>query len=869
MPACGNQQVMRKPVAIVRSLFGGILAVMFLAESLGCNATVVDSPQLSPEVVDFGALESGEVGYALVEIWNPGDEFEVRGLVQPSSGIFSSPRTPDPLVLAPSSLTMVELQAMGDEVSEYSGVLTLVWSGGSGEVLLSARVVDAVIDRDRDGFASDIDCDDDDPAIRPGVDEICDGVDTNCDGILPDDEADQDGDAQSVCSGDCDDASVDVFEGAVELCDGLDNDCNGSADFSSDGEADADGDGSLACADCDDADGANSPDFIEQCDGADNDCNLLADADASGEIDQDADGSLSCSDCDDASELVRPGALELCDGLDNDCNGLTDADVQGEQDLDGDGALSCIDCDDDDAGRFPSQEEACDGLDNDCNGIADADLGGEVDADGDGSLSCVDCDDADGANYPGNTEVCDGLDNDCNQLADEPLGEGDGDGDGSLTCADCDDANAANYPGNSELCDGEDNDCNGQPDADVLLEVDADGDLYLSCADCDDSDGLISPAALESCDGIDNNCDGAVDENAVHQEFFAKGVNGPAAELWTSDGNGSFTGPLSYNPAGSGTVTGAVSGDFDSDGYLDFLLTRGSNSVRASLYLSDCEGGFDELDLSQGGGLTLSGRSNIKTAADLDLDGDLDLVGWDFSDGKGWVWLNDGDGETWHRIPANSTGAHPFDLDWNPSSSSFREVVAMPPVDMTGDGYPDIVECINPDWGGQATASASCQVHAGVGDGTFTSTPLPEFGVLRRLNGMALADFDGDGDIDLLGGLDDDGDAGQVWFWSGSVIYPSGQGVEAFDINETPGTGSGDNDLSGYGWMFPYDWNGDGFVDVLISSMHPNDSQDRLLTVALNDGAAHFTLQTIGNSSHGFGMSYRAIQDVVAVPVWP
>jgi hypothetical protein len=156
-----------------------------------------------------------------------------------------------------------------------------------------------------------------------------------------------------------------------------------------------------------------------------------------------------------------------------------------------------------------------------------------------------------------------------------------------------------------------------------------------------------------------------------------------------------------------------------------------------------------------------------------------------------------------------------------------------------------------------------------VGDGTFTSTLAPEFGVLRRLNGMALADFDGDGDIDLLGGLDDDGDAGQVWLWPGGSSYPSGQGTESFDINETAGTGSGDDDLPGYGWMSPYDWNGDGSMDVLISSMDPQDSAVRLLTVALNDGSANFTLQSIGTSTHGHGSIYREVQDIISVPVWP
>ena len=842
-----------------------LLVVLVLSN--GC--TSAPNLEVSPDGVDFGSLESAEIGYGLVELWNPGEELEVRLLVQPSTGVFSTPSSSS-LVLASGSLTTVELRAQGAENGDYFGVLTVLWDGGSAEVHLNASVVVSTVDLDRDGVSSDTDCDDTDPAVRPGGEELCDGKDTDCDGVLPDEEADLDGDEQSSCEGDCDDSDDTVYAGAAELCDGLDNDCNDVADFGGAGEVDGDADGSLACEDCDDSDPFNSPDFSELCDGQDNDCNGLVDADLSGEVDGDDDGWLSCNDCDDQSPLFAPGALELCDGLDNDCDGSADADAAGEQDLDGDGVLSCEDCDDDDSGNFPGNLESCDGEDNDCNGLADADASGEVDVDLDGSFSCADCDDGEVANFPGNVELCDGADNDCDLLTEAAGGgEGDADLDGTIACADCDDADAANFPGNSELCDGADNDCNGLADADSALEVDGDGDSYLSCEDCDDTTALISPAALEVCDVVDNDCDGDVDENAVFQEFFLKGVNRSSADLWLSEGDGGFSGPTGYSPTGGSTVRGAVAGDFDGDGYLDFLLTLGFNSVRSYLHHSDCEGGFDQVEQSHPGGLQLSGRSNIRTAADLDLDGDLDVVGWDFNDGEGWVWLNHGDGVLWDRLPASSTDVHPFDLQWSPNGSSFREVVAMPPVDMTGDGYPDLVECFNPDWGGPAAASSSCQVHAGVGDGTFTSTIAPEFGVLRRLNGLALADFDGDGDVDMLGGLDDDGDAGQVWFWAGGSAYPSGQGVEAFDINETPGTGSGDSDLPGYGWMSPYDWNGDGSMDVLISSMNPQDSTDRLLTVALNDGSANFTLQSIGTSTHAHGPAYPEVQDIISVPVWP
>ena len=44
-------------------------------------------------------------------------------------------------------------------------------------------------DDDRDGWNSDEDCDDDDPAVHPGVADDCDGVDEDCDGATDEDAA--------------------------------------------------------------------------------------------------------------------------------------------------------------------------------------------------------------------------------------------------------------------------------------------------------------------------------------------------------------------------------------------------------------------------------------------------------------------------------------------------------------------------------------------------------------------------------------------------------------------------------------------------------------------------------------------------------
>lgn len=165
---------------------------------------------------------------------------------------------------------------------------------------------------------------------------------------------------------DCDDANPYVHKGAQEVCNGIDDDCDlqtdegGQTVFYHDADHDGFGTSKLtqqACfvpdgyslynTDCDDGDNAIHPYVSEICNSLDDDCDGEVDEDAVDRKNyyQDLDGDgyagftgiipvLSCEplegyaryrgDCNDFNEDINPEAIELCDGIDNNCDWIID-----------------------------------------------------------------------------------------------------------------------------------------------------------------------------------------------------------------------------------------------------------------------------------------------------------------------------------------------------------------------------------------------------------------------------------------------------------------------------------------------------------------------------------------------------------------
>ncbi|MEZ4236388.1 MAG: MopE-related protein [Myxococcota bacterium] len=461
-------------------------------------------------------------------------------------------------------------------------------TGGNKDDCLDSEKIDGWVDADGDGYGTGqpdrlcalddahvdnaLDCNDEDAAVHPEAEEVCNDVDDDCDGQIdqgferktwyPD--ADDDGygvpfPAQVSCNEpgqgfadnalDCDDTDRQVHPGATEVCnDGVDDDCNGLSD---DGDPGIDPSTQIQAWRDFDGDSFGDPNSLSYS------CSFPEGLVGNGD------------DCDDGDDTVNPDQTEICDGQDNDCDGMTDdqdpsvdPSTQSEYyaDDDGDGfgdpdvtLLACRaivgyssenadDCDDTRANVNPDRNEVlCDTVDNDCDPLTTDD----VDNDGDGYTFCADdCDDSRADVNPAATEIpSDGRDQNCNML------EGcyhDNDGDHARTTTWDEVADPqCNDPGNAPEAwpiDCDDNDPNVNLDQDWVEDLDGDGYgsgpvVLTTCLDpggnlvpwtdpldCADDDPEVSPGVQEICaDGFDQNCDGT-DACASCEEWLLSGL---------------------------------------------------------------------------------------------------------------------------------------------------------------------------------------------------------------------------------------------------------------------------------------------------------------------------------------------------------
>ncbi|MEZ4402447.1 MAG: FG-GAP-like repeat-containing protein [Kofleriaceae bacterium] len=131
-------------------------------------------------------------------------------------------------------------------------------------------------------------------------------------------------------------------------------------------------------------------------------------------------------------------------------------------------------------------------------------------------------------------------------------------------------------------------------------------------------EGISAEAALVDVDG-----DGDLDVAVANENPFLPGaLQGAQNRLYINDGTGGFTDQTATRlPAATDQTGGLVAGDLDGDGDLDLIfLNRGQDRV----YLNDGAGVFVDATATRMPAVDDTTRSGA--LADFDGDGDLDLV---------------------------------------------------------------------------------------------------------------------------------------------------------------------------------------------------------------------------------------------------
>ncbi len=230
------------------------------------------------------------------------------------------------------------------------------------------------------------------------------------------------------------------------------------------------------------------------------------------------------------------------------------------------------------------------------------------------------------------------------------------------------------------------------------------------------------------------------------------GLNGGKNILYHNNGDGTFTdvSDAAGITRANGTYgLGVLVADFDNDGWPDIYVAN--DSTASALYQNKKNGKFEDIAIEAGCALSADGKPQAGmgvSAADYDLDGNLDIVKTNFAGDTPSLYHNRGGAEFDDATFTGGLGMHTQFLGWGCGFFDFDN-----------DGWPDILICnghVYPEVEQLRTEAGYAQrkllyrnqrnghfedvsMNAGVG----ISTPSAS-------RGCAFGDFDNDGDIDVV-----------------------------------------------------------------------------------------------------------------------
>ncbi len=263
--------------------------------------------------------------------------------------------------------------------------------------------------------------------------------------------------------------------------------------------------------------------------------------------------------------------------------------------------------------------------------------------------------------------------------------------------------------------------CGGSYDGVHYMRIDGPGNSMLSDLDNDDM--------FMQCNNMaDINNDGALDFFACHDDA--------APRQWINDGDGdlSYANIINYNttpPSDMSGNYGSVWTDFDNDGDLDLYIAKCRQGVNNPedprrwnrLFVNDGNGNYT--DMAAAYGLQIKNQSWTADFADIDNDGDMDLLVTNH-DQPVQLFENDGTGQFTELVAVNSG----IDVTGFFLQSKFA--------DFDNDGYVDLL-----------LSGGIERFYRNNGNQTFTQItglfPSP-----KAMHGFATGDLNNDGFVDVF-----------------------------------------------------------------------------------------------------------------------
>ena len=276
----------------------------------------------------------------------------------------------------------------------------------------------------------------------------------------------------------------------------------------------------------------------------------------------------------------------------------------------------------------------------------------------------------------------------------------------------------------------------------AFVDYDRDGKLDLFVANYIDMDLATAPVP-ES---------GPCLYKAVMVACGPPGLKGGKNILYHNNGDGTFkdvseaAGIFSAN----GTYgLGVLTGDFDNDGWPDIYVAN--DSTASALYHNKKDGKFVDIALESGCALSPDGKPQAGmgvSAADYDLDGNLDIVKTNFAGDTPSLYHNQGGANFEDTTFTAGLGLHTQYLGWG---CGF--------FDMDNDGWADILICnghVYPEVEQLKTEAGYAQrklLYRNLRNGRFEDVSLSAgAGISEPVasRGCAFGDFDNDGDLDVV-----------------------------------------------------------------------------------------------------------------------